>query len=57
MACSVVEFNSKMGAAGCSEVLGKFVPDSKASHHITEDSNNIRNICWCNEKEKFNSGL
>jgi hypothetical protein len=35
VAHSVVEFSSKMGAAGCSEVLGKFVPDSMASHHIT----------------------
>ena len=29
---SVVEFNSKMEAAGCSEVLGKFLPDDTASH-------------------------
>ena len=33
MAHSVVEFNSKMEAAGCSEVLRKFLPDDPASHH------------------------
>ena len=33
VAPSVVEFNSKMEAAGCSEVLGKFLPDNTASHH------------------------
>jgi len=30
---SVVEFNSKLEAAGCSEMLGKFLPDNTASHH------------------------
>jgi hypothetical protein len=33
MTCSVVEFNSKMEAAGCCEVLGKFLPDNMASQH------------------------
>jgi hypothetical protein len=27
---SVVEFNSEVGAAGCSEMLGKFLPDDTA---------------------------
>jgi len=33
MPCTVVEFNSKMEAAGCSEMMGKFLPDDMASHH------------------------
>jgi len=33
MAHRVLQFNSKMEAASCSEVLGKFIPDNMASHH------------------------
>lgn len=40
---SLVEFNSKMEAAVCSEMLGEFLLDDMASHHSD------RNICHCDD--------